>query len=44
MVSVPSAPFKCPPGPYELACLLREYFDRRKVRAEMIVADANDRP
>ena len=44
VVSVPSAPFKCPPGPYEMACLLDEFFKRKGVSAEITVTDSNDKP
>ena len=44
VVTVPTAPFKCPPGPYEVACLLREYFNNKKVKADITVVDANDKP
>ena len=44
VLTVPPAPFKCPPGPYEVACLLREYFDNKKVKAEIAILDANDKP
>lgn len=44
VLTVPTAPFKCPPGPYEIACLLREYFDNKKIRADITMVDANDKP
>ncbi len=44
VITVPTAPFKCPPGPYEVACLLREYFDNKKIKAEITIVDANDKP
>lgn len=44
VITVPSAPFKCPPGPYEVACLLREIFDRKKIKADITIVDANDKP
>jgi NADPH-dependent 2,4-dienoyl-CoA reductase/sulfur reductase-like enzyme len=44
VVSVPPAPYKCPPGPYEVACLAREYWSKKGVQAEIIVVDANDKP
>ena len=44
VLTVPTAPFKCPPGPYEVACLLREYFDSKKIKAEITIVDANDKP
>ncbi len=44
VISVPPPPYKCPPGPYEIACLVQEYWQRKGVRAEVVVVDANDRP
>ena len=44
VVSVPSAPFKCPPGPYETACLLDEFFRKKGVTADISVVDSNDKP
>ena len=44
VVSVPSAPFKCPPGPYETACLLDEFFKKKGVTADISVVDSNDKP
>lgn len=44
VITVPTAPFKCPPGPYEVACLVREMFDRKKIKADITIVDANDKP
>jgi len=44
VLTVPTAPFKCPPGPYEVACLLREKFDNMKVKADITIVDANPVP
>jgi NADPH-dependent 2,4-dienoyl-CoA reductase/sulfur reductase-like enzyme len=44
VLSVPPPPYKCPPGPYEVACLIDEFWKAKGVRAEIIVVDANDRP
>lgn len=44
VVSVPSAPFKCPPGLYETACLLDEFFRKKGVTADIFVVDSNDKP
>lgn len=44
IVSVPSAPFKCPPGPYEMACLLNEFFKKKDINADVLVVDSNDKP
>ncbi len=42
LMSVTAAPFRCPPGPYERACLIAHYLARSKPRAKLIVLDSND--
>lgn len=42
-ISVPPAPFRCPPAPYERASLLAGWLARHKPRARVLVLDANDR-
>lgn len=44
VIAVPPPPYKCPPGPYEVACLVDEFWKNKGVRAEVVVLDANDRP
>jgi NADPH-dependent 2,4-dienoyl-CoA reductase/sulfur reductase-like enzyme len=44
VITVPPPPYKCPPGPYEVACLVDEFWKKKGVRAEVVVLDANDRP
>lgn len=44
VISVPPPPYKCPPGPYEIACLVDEFWKKRGVTAEVVVLDASDRP
>lgn len=44
VISVPTPPYKCPPGPYEIACLVDEFWKQKGVRAEVVVLDASDRP
>ena len=39
---VPLAPYRCPPAPYERACLVARYFSRAKKRSKVIVLDANE--
>ena len=39
---IPLAPYRCPPAPYERACLVAEYFTQRKQRSKVIVLDANE--
>ncbi|MBY4899022.1 NAD(P)/FAD-dependent oxidoreductase [Cupriavidus sp. AU9028] len=40
-LTVPLAPYRCPPGPYERACLVADYFRRAKPRSKVLVLDAN---
>lgn len=42
-LSIPKAPYRCPPGPYERAGLIAAYFKKTKPRAKVIVLDANDK-
>ncbi|GGY92912.1 FCSD flavin-binding domain-containing protein [Pseudoduganella plicata] len=41
-LSVPLAPYRCPPGPYERACQVAFYFSRHKPRSKVLLLDAND--
>jgi len=41
-MSIPMAPYRCPPGPYERACQVADYFSQFKPRSKVIVLDAND--
>jgi sulfide dehydrogenase [flavocytochrome c] flavoprotein subunit len=41
-ISVPPAPFRCPPGPYERASLIAHYLKAHKPRAKLLILDAND--
>lgn len=41
-MSIPLAPYRCPPGPYERACQVASYFSRFKPKSKVIVFDAND--
>ena len=40
-LSIPKAPYRCPPGPYERACMVASYFKAHKPRAKVLVLDAN---
>jgi NADPH-dependent 2,4-dienoyl-CoA reductase/sulfur reductase-like enzyme len=40
-MTVPKAPYRCPPGPYERACVVADYVKRRKPGSKVIVLDAN---
>jgi NADPH-dependent 2,4-dienoyl-CoA reductase/sulfur reductase-like enzyme len=40
-LTIPEAPFRCPPGPYERACQVAWYFKRFKPKSKVLVLDAN---
>jgi sulfide dehydrogenase [flavocytochrome c] flavoprotein subunit len=40
VVSVPANPYRCPPGPYERACLIARYLQRFKPRSKLLILDA----
>lgn len=42
VMTVPKAPYRCPPGPYERACVVADYLKRKgRSGAKVIVLDAN---
>ena len=41
-LSIPLAPYRCPPGPYERACMVASYFKKAKPRSKVVIFDAND--
>jgi NADPH-dependent 2,4-dienoyl-CoA reductase/sulfur reductase-like enzyme len=40
-LTVPLLPYRCPPGPYERACLVASYFKAAKPRSKVLILDAN---
>jgi NADPH-dependent 2,4-dienoyl-CoA reductase/sulfur reductase-like enzyme len=42
VVSIPKAPYRCPPGPYERACQVAWYFKRAKPRSKVLILDGNE--
>ncbi len=40
-ISIPRAPYRCPPGPYERACVVAQYFKQNKPRSKVVILDAN---
>jgi len=40
-ITIPEAPFRCPPGPYERACQVAWYFKNFKPKSKVLVLDAN---
>ena len=41
-LSIPLAPYRCPPGPYERACQVAHYFSKAKPKSKVLILDAND--
>jgi len=40
-IAIPEAPYRCPPGPYERACLVADWMRKAKPRAHLLILDAN---
>nr|WP_242616947.1 NAD(P)/FAD-dependent oxidoreductase [Rivibacter subsaxonicus] len=40
-ITIPEAPYRCPPGPYERACMVAAYFKREKPKSKVLILDAN---
>ncbi len=40
-ITIPEAPYRCPPGPYERACQVAAYFKANKPKSKVLVLDAN---
>lgn len=41
VLTIPQAPYRCPPGPYERACLIADWLKAKKPGSKLIVLDAN---
>lgn len=41
IITIPPSPYRCPPGPYERACVVADYLKRTKGGGKVIVLDAN---
>ena len=41
-IAIPKAPYRCPPGPYERACLVANYFKQSKPKSKVVILDANE--
>jgi sulfide dehydrogenase [flavocytochrome c] flavoprotein chain len=42
-ITVPKAPYRCPPGPYERACQIAWYLKLNKPRSKVMILDANEK-
>jgi sulfide dehydrogenase [flavocytochrome c] flavoprotein chain len=40
-MAIPASPYRCPPGPYERACMVASYFKAAKPRSKVVIFDAN---
>jgi len=41
ILTIPPTPYRCPPGPYERACVVADYLKRTKGGGKVIILDAN---
>jgi sulfide dehydrogenase [flavocytochrome c] flavoprotein subunit len=41
-MTIPPAPYRCPPGPYERACQVAHYLSKAKPRSKVLILDANE--
>lgn len=41
IISMPLTPYRCPPGPYERACLIANYLKTHKPKSKLFLLDAN---
>lgn len=40
-ISIPEAPYRCPPGPYERACQVAHYLKYHNPKSKVLILDAN---
>lgn len=41
VITIPKAPYRCPPGPYERACVIADWLYTNGVNSKVVVLDAN---
>ena len=41
VLTIPLAPYRCPPGPYERVCVIADWLKANKPGSKIIVLDAN---
>lgn len=41
VLAIPASPYRCPPGPYERACVIADWLKANKPNSRIIVLDAN---
>ncbi len=42
IITIPPKPYRCPPGPYERACVVADYLKRVKRGGKVVILDANN--
>jgi NADPH-dependent 2,4-dienoyl-CoA reductase/sulfur reductase-like enzyme len=42
VITIPPAPYRCPPGPYERACVIADWLKTNRPNSKLIVLDANN--
>jgi sulfide dehydrogenase [flavocytochrome c] flavoprotein subunit len=42
VMTAPDNPFRCPPGPYERACMIAHYLKTAKPKSKLVLLDAKD--
>jgi NADPH-dependent 2,4-dienoyl-CoA reductase/sulfur reductase-like enzyme len=42
VMTVPPAPYRCPPGPYERVCQVAHYISQHKPKSKVLLLDANE--
>jgi NADPH-dependent 2,4-dienoyl-CoA reductase/sulfur reductase-like enzyme len=40
LITVPDNPYRCPPGPYERACMIAHYLKTKKPKSKLVLFDA----
>lgn len=40
VISAPKLPYRCPPGPYERACVIANYLKQSKPKSKLVILDA----
>lgn len=40
LMAVPQNPYRCPPGPYERACMIAHYLKTKKPKSKLVIFDA----
>lgn len=42
IITIPPSPYRCPPGPYERACVIADWMKKNRPKSRVVVLDAND--